>query len=170
MSSSPDFNSDEYKSLELAYEFVVPSQDWAIRRLEAVERRIDNLTRFIITITLALGASAIAIAELSSEAVTLLPDHSPYISAASFLFAIVLGMYVRQMGNLSLLDPMGLYRNYIKKSEPEFRGLILFYAGKQFAANEKLIRCKSWGGTGMIILFLFEISSAAVWFHGLTTQ
>ena len=170
MASPPDFNSDTYKSVELAYEFIVPSYDWAIRRLEAAERRIDNLMRFIITVTLALGASAIAIAELSSQPLSPFLDCAAFVALASFLVAIVLGMCVRQMGNLALLSPSALYRDYIQKNKRDFQGLTLFYAGKDFERNERLVRSKSRGATGMVILFLFELIAAATWFHSLTTQ
>ena len=94
MAKQPDFNSDKYKSLGLAYEFVVPSHDWAIRRLEAAERRIDNLMRFIITVTLALGASVIAVAELSDEPTWLQLNGPGFLTISSFLIAVALGMYV----------------------------------------------------------------------------
>ena len=174
MASQPDFNSDTYESVELAFEFIVPSYDWAMRRLEAAERRIDNLMRFIITVTLALGASAIAIAELSSQPLSLFLDCVAIIALASFLItfliAIVLGMWVRQTGNITLLSPSGLYHDYIQKTKREFQGLILFHAGKHLEKNEELVRRKSNAATVMVVLFLFELCAAAIWFHSLTTQ
>ncbi len=46
MAEEKSFNPDErYPSLGLAYDISMQSYDWSIRRLQDVERRIDNLLR-----------------------------------------------------------------------------------------------------------------------------
>lgn len=170
MAKTPDFNPKEYPSLEIAYELTVPSHDWAIRRFEATNRRIDNLMTFIITVTLAIGASAIAIAGSSDKPVNLFPDQTGYVAISSFFITIFAGMYIRQVGKLAILDLMVLYRSHIKLPKEQFRGHVLFQAGKNLSENQCLIDRKSWGATIMIVLFLVEITSAALWVSGLLAQ
>lgn len=167
MAKSPDFSLDEFPSLEIAYDLVVPSHDWAIRRFEATNRRIDNLITFIVTVTLAIVTGAIAIAGSSDRPFTLFPDTTGYIALSIFLLIMFAGMYIRQMGSLAILDLMTLYRHFISLPKGEFRGRVFFQAGKNLSENQSLIQRKAWGATIMIFLFLIEITSSGLWIIGL---
>jgi hypothetical protein len=53
--------SDEYPSLELAYEYVLPSYEWAMSRSDMLEQRLQDSITLITTVTLAVPVLATAI-------------------------------------------------------------------------------------------------------------
>ena len=163
MANQPDFDPDLYPSLDLAYEYVLPSHDWAIRRLEAVEQRIDNLMTFAITVTVALTASSIALAGLADKPVPPVLDEPGYIAIALFLIVIIWGMFVRQAGEIAVIDPKVMFNYYLTKSPAEFRKDVLYYAGEVLHQNERTIRRKSWGANIMTVLFVIEIAAVFIW-------
>ena len=61
MAEQPNFTGDEFPSLDLAYEFIIPSYDWALRRLDAVERRIESL---IVIVTATTGTAILGVIAL----------------------------------------------------------------------------------------------------------
>ena len=54
---------EQYPSVELAYDFVIPSYEWASMRVETIERCIEGLLTYITTVTLALTIATVAIAK-----------------------------------------------------------------------------------------------------------
>ena len=62
-----ELNPDEFPSIEEIYEFALPSYDWAIRRLDTIERRFDHLLTLTFTLTLAVPVVTIAIAGAENQ-------------------------------------------------------------------------------------------------------
>ena len=58
-----DFDAAQWPSVDLAYEFVAPSYDWAQRRFESIERRIHTFLAFTATLTLGVPALMAAVAQ-----------------------------------------------------------------------------------------------------------
>ena len=166
MSDENDFDPTHYPSISLAYHFVLPTYDWALRRLESIERRIDLLARTTITIALAAPASAFAITRLSGKTFHLVLDESAYIAIAASLIAVVWGLFVRQAGCVSVIDLRQVYDKYLHKSQGEFQKDIIYTASEHAIANERLSRLKSYGADVMIALFIIEIVAVINWAFG----
>ena len=56
------FNAEDYPGINLAYDFVRPSYDWATNRLDAMDARLRGIQAFVSGFT--LGAPVIAKAAL----------------------------------------------------------------------------------------------------------
>lgn len=164
-SSDPDINP----SLELAYEFILPTYELVVRRLESAERRIDNMMTFIITLTTALGAAGIAIVGLSDKTPSVFLDSAAYIAITFFAINLVSGIYLRQMGGVEIFDLRYLLSEEIGRPADKFKATALRTAGMNIANVQSLINRKSGGTTFMLVPLLIEVSAAALWIHDLVS-
>ena len=123
-------------SLDLAYEFVRDSYDWMLRRMDAVERRIDSLLLFFATVTFAIPTATIAISgvrePLNGLDFTALHNISAVAALACFPVATITGLIVRGKGKLRLIVLSRLLNYQEGKTKREFQRSMLSYAGEQF--------------------------------------
>ena len=160
-SDIPSFDGDEYPSLPLAYEFVLPSYDWALRRLQAVERRVENLLALITTVTLFFPVIATRITEgVSSWDYVTVPG---VIAGALFLSAVGVGIYARQYKGIELIFLDEVYDNHLKKSPDEFKRDFLHYSGQIFRENTQIIKDKSDCADLIAVVFGLEVVCGVVW-------
>ena len=163
MAEEKPFNPDEYyPSLELAYEVSLLTYDWAIRRLQDVERRIDNLLRLGLTGTVAFPIIVVAVTEDSRN----FADYATWPGAVTFLLflaALILGVFARQHGHITLINPKRLYKNHIRKESWNFKRHIIHYAGKHHRTNAELIQTKSTCADMVSVLFGIEIVFGVFW-------
>ena len=132
---------EQYPSVELAYDFVIPSYEWASMRVETIERCIEGLLTYITTVTLALPIATVAIAKQASQADV---THWQFLSALGVFFIVsLLGLYARQMGDLIYVDPKKLYDQSLHEPHWEFRKNAIHYGGEHFDKNRTLIARKS---------------------------
>ena len=166
MSDENDFHPTRYPSIPLAYDFVLPTYDWALRRLESIERRIDILARSAITIALAAPASAFAITRLSGKTFHLVLDESAYIAISASLIAVMWGLVVRQVGSVHVIDLRQVYDKHLHKSPEEFQKDMIYTASEHAIKNEKLSQLKSYCADVMVALFVIEIVAVINWAFG----
>ena len=158
-------NTEKYPSVELAYEFVIPSYELARSRLESVERRIEGLLTYIATITLAIPVVTIAIAKESGQLDVL--GWQAVGALSCFAAATLLGMVGRQVGEITLVDPTKLYEKTLSYTHWEFQKNAIYFAGEHFEKNRSLIACKSRLGDIMVGLLVAEAIFGLLWAHGL---
>ena len=163
MAEEEPFDADAYyPSLDLAYDVSLLTYDWAIRRLQAVERRIDNLLALGLTGTVTLPV----IARLTVREATSITDFATPPGIAALLFflaALFMGVVARQIGHVSLINPQRLYKFYIRKQPWEFQRNIIHYAGEAHAKNAELIQTKSAYANWVAAFFGFEGLLGAIW-------
>ena len=147
-----------YPSVDLAYNFVKPSYDWMLNRFEAANSKIQGLLTFSATVTAAFPILAKAIFDNV--------DFSSlwfYGAIIAFIFLVVTGIVGRRMGSIVLVHPEVLYEKYLYYSHWRFQQTIIYWAGKHFNSNTKIIVKKAWCTDIMTIFLLGEIVCIAVW-------
>ena len=148
----------QYPSVDLAYEFVKPSYDWMVTRLEAINSKIQGLLTFAATITVALLIITKAI--FSDIAFS-----SPWfcVATAAFAFLVVTGIVGLRTGSIMLLSSKELYDKYLHYSHWKFKQMVIYWAGEHFNDNKKLIDKKAYFRDIMTISLLVEILFICLW-------
>ncbi len=159
--NEPDFDASQWPSVDLAYEFVAPSYDWAQRRFESIERRIHTLLAF--TATLTLGVPVL---------VTTAVGHANFVSIW-FIAAVVcaiatlaLGMAAKILSSVSgmwHLNLDSLYKEWLHLPKREFKMNAIYWAGQHFDANVSLINKMGWLLISMLFLFSVEVALLLGW-------
>ena len=151
-------NDTKYSGLEQAQAYVVPSYQFMLSRLEAVDSRLQTVVAFVATVTLAVPAMSRALQPAISF------ESAWFVSAVVLALAtIALGSAVRLSGALSLVNPATVYAQWLHLSQWEFQRHALYYAGQHFEANGALVNRKARGVFVMTSLFLLELICLFVW-------
>ena len=158
MESRPT-KDNRHPSLELSHEFVLPSYNWMLNRLSAVEGRIHNLLALCITLTAFFPVVVLG-----------LQGKSEYLNGslsicAFFCFALVLaiGLVARAVGSVRLIDPSTMDHGWTTLSKQEFFKYSIEDAGKTFKRNQDLIARKSLATDIATGVFAVEIVLWAIW-------
>lgn len=148
----------QYPSVELAYEFVKPSYDWMLDRLEAANNKIQHLLTFSASITAVLPLVSKAIfSEISFNSGWF------YSTIFVFILLVITGIIAKRIGNITLVNIESLYEKYLHYSNWEFKRNMLFWAVKHLNANKKNVNTKNLLLDIMTILLLCEIIFAVIW-------
>lgn len=146
----------KYPSVELAYPLAVNSYDVALKRMDAIDGRLQTLLAFIATVSLpvpVIGASKG------------LPFGSFWFIAAAiaFVLAMLVGILARVHGSVMLISPDVLFEKWLHLEESEFKKNLVYFAGEAWAANRRLASDRARLMTLTAILFLVEVAALAVW-------
>ena len=163
-----ELSPDDYPSVELIYDFVLPSYDWAVRRLDTLERRIDHILNLLFTLTLAVPVVTIAIAGADNN-----PDFlhwSGIVALGLFLVTAVFGIYVRQAGELTFMDIRGMYEEWGYLTPYTFKQYVTYYAGGDFADNVAFVKKKARQTDLVVTLFFGEIAFGLVWAYSVISS
>jgi len=148
----------EYPSTGLAYEFVKPSYDWMLNRFEAMNSKIQMLLTFATTVTVAVPIFAKAIFDGID-----LNSGWFYGAIICYVLLAISGIIGMRLGKLSLVHPMKLYDEWLKDSPWEFQKDSIYFAGKDFEDNKKVIENKNLFRDIMTAFLLLEIVFTVVW-------
>ena len=150
---------EDMPGIDQAYEFVLPSYQWALARFEANNTRLQNLLTAVIGVSLAVPTLAGTLNEKLSFA-----DKPFVLAAITFLAAVAAGAYGRHTGTVSLADPRVLLGpEWLSLSEAEFKHHALRNAAEQFGRSAAAIERK-WRYTGYVLaLFAVELALLLVW-------
>ena len=143
------------EALELAYPIALESYRVSERRLDVVEKRLQELLTFAVTAS--LGIVAVCAGKVN------LLTWQFMAATACFAAGVGTGIYARLSGHISLLSPEILYHRYLTKTKAEFQLDIVYWAGKANDANIAFIQKKS-NLTGVAgLCFLVEAFFLAWW-------
>lgn len=120
-------------SVSLAYPLAVQSYDWFGKRLDFLDARIQGILGLQITLTL---ATPIALKALDVE----FREWWIAVAAVAFLVAIGLGIYARLAGHMAMMSLEIIYDSWIQDTEEDFKRQFVYYAGKHFNHNNKLLK------------------------------
>ncbi len=149
---------EEQPGLRLAYEFVIPSYQWTITRSEAVHARIQNLLGFAAALTVGAPVFGRAIwNHLSANSTWFI------LAAGAFVLTAVVGLVASRLGDIVLMDPAALCKEWLVLSEADFRRNAVEWAGKHFDESFKWINRKGIALKVMTLLFLAETGFLVVW-------
>ena len=149
---------DQWPAVPLAYEFVRPSYDWAMNRINAVVGRIQTLLVFVASFTVAGPA---LIASLADD----IGFTSGWFIAGLGVFLVnaVIGTLAKTWGGITLLSIERLHEDWLHHSEWEFQIRAVDWAGRHFRQNMSVVNMKGRVATGMTALFLVEAVLFLVW-------
>lgn len=149
-------DADDYKeALELAYPLAVESYKLTERRLEVIEKRLQDLLAFDVTIT--LGFIGICSGKLDFV-------HWAFILGIFFcLLGLGVGVYTRLEGTLMFIAPKRLYDDYLVATDAEFKLWFIGATGKNDEHNAAVIKRKARMTARIAILFLLEALLLGLW-------
>jgi hypothetical protein len=154
----PTENERTYPAVEQAQVFVLPSYQWMLTRIEAADSRIQALVALAATVAFAAPAIGKTIdPSISFRSRWLL-------GALGLALAVVTtGTIARLRGGLNLVNPSIVYDGWLHLSQWQFQRDALYWAGKHFDANAKLVHTKSTVLTGMTVTLALAVLMLAVW-------
>ncbi len=153
--SSPE---EKWPGVPFAYDFVLPSYEWMLTRLEAIDGRIQGIQTFAATFT--LGMPLIGKSVIEGIRFT-----SPWflLALATFALIVVWSVAIRSYGHLHLVNPAIIYEDKLHYSEWQFKRSLLHWAGEHFTKNTKVINRKGHAGNWLSGLFLLEVALFLIW-------
>ena len=150
---------DAWPGIATAYDFVLPSYQWMIARLDAADNRIQTLLVFAASLMAVVAAIRTSNATFNSMLFIL--------AVIPFVLLIALGAFARSWGALTLPDPAVHYNKWLHYPECEFKKNAIDYAGRHFYANSRLINKKGTIVTAMTWLFIVQALLLFFWaYHG----
>ncbi len=148
---------EQYPSVELAYEFVKPSYDWMLNRIEAINSKIQNLITFATTLT---AATPILIKAVFDNVV--FDSVLFYLAMVCYVLIAVIGI-IALRGSVRLINPTILYNKWLDKSPWKFKKDNVYWAGVDFNENKKRVEHKTHRRDIMAFLLLVEVICILVW-------
>ena len=147
-----------WPGVEFAYDFVVPSYDWALRRYEASNGRLQNVVALTLTVTTAVPILSRFVA----------PDAdilSPLFLAAVSIAAMVVigGALSVSLGELALASPARLFQEHLGAGRWEFKKNQIYWAGQHLEANIRQVNRKVRVAFALTVAFSAEIGLLIAW-------
>lgn len=121
-----------FPSLELAYPLAIASYETMIKRLDAMDGRIQTLTTIAVTACLALPTLG-KVQNLSLYSVWLVLGMTALVSAVG------MGVYARLHGEIAVLDPNNLWNDSLHLPKAKFKSFAVEFAAEAFTANKRLL-------------------------------
>ncbi len=148
----------QYPSVDLAYEFVKPSYDWMLNRIEAMNSKIQGLLTLATAVTAAMPILAKAMFDsVDFQSVWF------YGAIATYFLLVIIGICGLRMGGVKLVHPKKLYEKRLSESIWEFKKNTIYFSGQDFEQNKKIIDVKNSLRDIMNVLLLVEIIMVVVW-------
>lgn len=121
-----------FPGVDLAYPIARESQELMIKRLDALDGRIQSVLSLAFTVTMAIPVIATGKG---------LSFRSPLFLAgvAFFLVGVVIGFAARLYGQTRVVSPAGLFEHYLHLPEWDFKNSYIYWAGEHFRQNNRLI-------------------------------
>ena len=146
----------KFPGVELAYDIAIDSFESMIRRVDAMNARLQTMLAFAATTTAVVPTAAKATG-VSFRSWWL------YFALAAFVAQLGIGMVGLSVGRLALIDPAIIYKKWLHKSTWQFKKDLVYFAGKAFAQNYHLIR-RRWRLTiAMTACFFLEVALLIGW-------
>ena len=149
-------------SINGSYDFVPQSYDLAARRLDSIERRINNSLIFFVTATFAIGGALLAVAPESAN----IKFGHPYflLMVTMFLIAVAIGILSNlDDDRLAFINPQILYQKNRFDTMLEFRKKTVETSGQDFATNRSTVTKKRNALMGMNLVFVLELLFGYLW-------
>ena len=142
----------------VAYDFVLPSYQLLVTRLEAQVTRIQTLMQFAATIMLGFPVLAKAMNDKIAF------WSAPFIGAVGFFIVLmIVGIVARDFGTFTLVNPGRLYKTWLHLAPHRVKMDLLYFAGEHFEKNNAVVTRKSDYGRVMSALLLAEVLSFVWW-------
>lgn len=155
-SAGPQSDGDEYPGVDLAYDIAVASYDSIVKRLDAIDGRLQTMLAFAATTT-AVVPTAAKSAGLSFRSYWL------YAALAVFAIQLLLGTIGRFFGRVRLLRPEVLFQRWLHKSTWLFKKDMIAWAACDFDDNARLLENRWRLTVAVSVLFFIEAVLLLLW-------
>lgn len=151
-----DKMQEKYPSVELAYPLAIDAYKTALGRLDALDNRVHTIMAFSATVTLAIPVLT------AGEGLQFTSGW--FISSMIFfLIANTLGIVARIKGTIHLISPQVIFESYLDLSEWEFKKDTIYWSGKNYVHNNKVLMSRNLLLIFMVVIFFLEVVALAVW-------
>lgn len=148
-----------YPSLELAYPLAIASYDSIIKRIDALDGRIQTLMSFAVTVCLAVPVFG------RTQNITL--NSRWFISGMALLTgAIMLSTYARFYGSIGVLNPVILYQKTLHLPQEQFKVDIVHAAAKAYENNKSVLKNRWRLSVLAAVIFALALLMLVVWAAG----
>jgi len=147
-----------YPSVKLAYPIAVASYDVALKRLDAMDGRLQTIITFIV-------ASSAVVPSVAAGRVHFRSGWF-YAALGCFVLAIVVGTIARLKGRIKVLVPRRAFNHWLHKPEWEFQNDFIAFAADDFEENNTLVLFKWKCTIALSVLFLCQAACLVVWVVG----
>ena len=148
-------NKATYPGVENAYPLAVSSYDVALRRLDAMDGRLQTILAFIV-------ATSAAVPSLAAGRIQFRSGYF-YIAAICFALAVIGGTLARLLGRIRVLVPRHAFNHWLHKPDWEFKMDFINHAANDFEHNSTIIRRKWWSSLAITLLFFVQTGFLAAW-------
>lgn len=138
---------------------VIQSYDWSLRRLEAVESRIQHVLTLAPTLMLAIVLPTVSIAKQGQVGIN---GHA--IAALALIgLVLIVGIVARSVGGHKFLDPSQFDEVHFQKGREEFQKDAIRWAGEHLQTNVDTIRWKSIAADFVSVLLVVATALGVAW-------
>ena len=159
------------ESLSLAYEFVFYSYEWMLRRLEAVEDRIQRLLIFAATVT--VGFPIVVVSLRGGDNPNLVNEGwglFAILALAFFIIFMIVCIVARQKGKIGFPNVGKLPEEWLYKSKGDFQRMVIRTGGKDHTRNSNLVNLKACLVDVAFVLFFVEGIFWGLWAYGILSS
>ena len=157
-------NEAEKDTLVLAYDMIVPTYDWSLRRVASVEKRIDRLIALIVIVTVAFPVAVMALSDEGSISTSVLSLTLASCALALAVFAVGFLIYTRELGRVHHALPETFAREELLSAAAEdFRREVLEQARNSIEEMRSTIERRSWRIDWMTGVFGVEVVFGIAW-------
>ncbi len=149
---------EEQPGIDLAYDLMQSSYDWAVNRLNAVESRIQAL----IVLSASFIVTAPALVAATGSDITL---NSPWFYLALGIAAVnlAIGALTRARGEIKLLGINKIFREWLDLPPNWFKLYAVERAAEHFEANVRTVNRAGQRAIWMTVLFFAEAGALVMW-------
>lgn len=147
-----------YPGVDLAYDLAVDSYEPLVRRLDAIDGRLQTAMGFAAT-TMAVVPSVASARNLSFASILF------WLAFATLVFIIAVGSHARHYGEIKLLNPAQLenYETWLGYEPWQFKTTFIHWAGEHFQLNKDLIEWKWKRSVAITIAFFVQVVFLVAW-------
>lgn len=146
----------QFPSVELAYVIAVASYDSAMKRLDAIDARLQTILAFVVSV------SALAPASANGGNISFVSWWF-CLAVILFLTSMVIGIWARLSGETVLLSPAGLFAGWLHLQPGQFQIDIISDAADAFTKNKNLVNFKWKCMVTISLLFAAEAVCLGAW-------
>jgi hypothetical protein len=152
-----EIREDDFPSVTLAYDFVLPSYQWLLARYEAADTRLTSL----LTTAMAMTAAGPVIGRAIHPSMTV--NGWFWTALIAFASTMSVGLWGRLGGAVILPDPTTLYNESLAESPWEFQRRAIFFAGRHFQKNARAIERKHLAAVLVTIGLGLQAACFGIW-------
>jgi len=149
-------NEATYPGVHLTFPIATASYDVALRRLDAMDGRLQTIIAFIV-------ATSAAVPSLAVGRGIHFRSYYFYGALTCFILAVIIGTVARLAGRIKVIRPRHAFDHWLHKPDWEFKMDFINQAAIDFDRNSTLVNRKWWSTVAVTLLFCVQAACLAAW-------